>query len=69
MVVSDTAPKRFKEWQSKLKISLQAKGISQAHVYRGIKMSRTTWERRLKERGFTVDEALKICALLNGRKS
>lgn len=67
MVISDKAPKTFREWQKKLKVSLEAKGISQSHVYRGIKMSRSTWERRLKDSSFTCDEALRICALLNGK--
>jgi len=65
MIISDVAPKKFKEWQEKLKISLEAKGISQAHVYRGIGMSRNTWERRTRELNFTADEALRICKLIN----
>jgi len=67
MIISDKAPKEFMKWQSKLKISLEARGIRQSHVYRGIKMSQTTWERRLKELNFTADEALRICKLLNGK--
>ena len=66
MVINEKTPKQFLDWQKKLKISLESKGISQAHVYRGIKMSRNTWERRLKGSDFTAKEALMICALLNG---
>ena len=67
MIISEVAPKRFLEWQKKLKISLEAKGISQAHVYKGIGMSRNTWERRTRAFNFTADEALRICRLLNGK--
>ena len=66
MIISDVAPKRFKDWQKKLLISLEAKGITQAHVYRGIGMSRNTWERRTRAYSFTSEEAIKICKLLNG---
>ncbi len=69
MIISDTAPNRFKEWQKKLKPSLKAIGISQAHVYKGIGMSRNTWERRVRALSFTADEALRICNLLNRGKS
>ena len=68
MIISDTSPRRFLEWQKKLKIRLEARGITQAHVYRGINMSRNTWVRRLKNNEFTADEALRICNFLNNIK-
>ena len=68
MRISDTAPNRFQEWQKKLKANLKTMGVTQAHVYRGIGMSRNTWERRLNGLDFTVGEALKICEVINNPK-
>ena len=66
MRLNNKIPKQFLDFQKKIKPSLKALGISQAHVYRSIGMSVSTWERRIKTCGFTVKEALDICEVVNG---
>ncbi len=65
MVVSNKVPLAFLEYQKKLKQSIISKGIKQSHVYRGIGMSKTTWDRRLKKYNFTAHEIIAVCELLN----
>ena len=65
MKINDKIPKQFLEYQKKLRASLDAMGIKQSFVYRGIGMSKTTWDRRLKLYNFTAQEVIKICNLLN----
>lgn len=56
---------KFLDYQKKIKPSLKALGISQAHVYRAIGMSSTTWNRRIKNCDFTGNEVLAICKVIN----
>ena len=65
MRFSDKIPKQFIEYQKQIKPSLKALGISQAHVYRSIGMSITTWNRRIKNCDFTANEVLAICKVIN----
>lgn len=65
MKINDKIPKQFLEYQKKLKKSLEAMGVKQSFVYRGIGMSKTTWDRRIKLHNFTAQEVIKICNLLN----
>jgi len=65
MKINDKIPKQFLEYQKKLRASLDDMGIKQSFVYRGIGMSKTTWDRRLKLYNFTAQEVIKICNLLN----
>ena len=69
MMIDEKIPRAFLDYQKKLKMSLSAKGISQRFVYKGIGMSQTTWERRLKNLDFTGQEIMAICDLLNRGKS
>lgn len=65
MNFSDDIPKKFLSYQKKIKSSLEAKGIRQSHVYRGLGMSQSTWLRRLRNSSFTVQEVLEICKIVN----
>ncbi len=65
MRFNDKIPKQFIEYQKQIKPSLKALGISQAHVYRSIGMSITTWNRRIKNCDFTANEVLEICKAIN----
>lgn len=44
---------------------LAANGIKHHVVYEGIGMSRSTWERRLKNKNFTIAEMLKLADFVN----
>jgi len=66
MRINNEAPSTFLKWQKKLRQSLDAYGVKHAHVYRGIGMSRSTWENRMRKFNFTAQEALAICKVLNG---
>lgn len=66
--IDDKIPKAFLAYQKKLKKSLKKKEIKQSFVYRGIGMSKTTWDRRLKLYNFTAQEVIEICDLINKKK-
>jgi len=63
--IDDNLPISFIAFQANLKETIYSLGLTQKHVYNGIGMSRTTWERRLIERNFTGNEVLKICNWIN----
>ena len=63
--INESVPKNFLDYQKKLKVSLEAKGIKQSFIYKNIGMSRSTWERRLKTATFTAHEILAVCKLIN----
>lgn len=65
MKFNEDIPRKFLEYQKKIKPSLEAKGITQSHVYKNIGMSQSTWLRRLKNNSFTVSEVLNICRIVN----
>jgi hypothetical protein len=65
MKFSENIPLKFLEYQKKIKPALDAKGITQAHIYKSLGMSQTTWLRRLRNSSFTVHEILKICKIVN----
>lgn len=65
MRFSNDIPLKFVDYQKKIRPSLKALGISQAHVYRSIGMSASTWDRRLKNYDFTANEVLAICKIIN----
>lgn len=65
MKFNEKIPRLFSDYQKKIKPSLKALGISQAHVYRSIGMSVTTWNRRIKNKDFTANEVLAICKVVN----
>lgn len=65
MKFSKEIPLKFLDYQKKIKSSLAAKGISQAHVYRSIGMSQNTWIRRIRNNSFTASEVLQICEVVN----
>ena len=65
MKINDKVPNDFLKWQKSLKRSIEAMGVKQSYIYRGIGMSKTTWDRRNKKFDFTADEAIRICRLLN----
>lgn len=65
MKFSENIPLQFLDYQKKIKPALEAKGIKQAHVYKSIGMSQSTWLRRLKSNSFTVQEILAICKAVN----
>lgn len=44
---------------------LEAHGIKHYVVYEGVGMSRSTWERRIKDNNFTANEMLKIADFVN----
>ncbi len=63
--INESIVKDFIDLQKRLPSVLDAYGITHAHVYTNAGISRSTYERKLKDQTFSAEEMLRICAVIN----
>jgi len=64
-IIEEGIIRTFQSLVKALPYVLKSDKIPHNQVYRSINMSRSTWERRLKNNSFSADEMLRIAKVVN----
>ena len=56
---------KYSDLQGNIKEVLRNNGVTQKHIYSKIGMPRSTWNKKINNKEFSIEEMRKICNVIN----